>query len=85
MATLQLYTTEHCHLCEMALQLVLASPALAGHELELIDIAVESELIARYGHRIPVLRGGRRELDWPFGAAEIDTLSRELEEAPGRS
>lgn len=82
MATLQLYTTEHCQLCETALELILACPALAGHELELIDIAVESDFMARYGERIPVLRSGSRELDWPFGRTDLESLSREIEKAP---
>lgn len=82
MATLQLYTTEHCGLCEQALELILASPALAGHELELVDVALESDLLGRYGTRIPVLRSGDRELNWPFVATDLEALAREIEEAP---
>ncbi len=45
--------------------------------VETRDIARDPELMARYGLRIPVLRraGTARELDWPFGPADIRALA----------
>ena len=65
-----LYGTEHCHLCELAEQLV---TEILGTHFSKVDIADSVELTHDYGVRIPVLvdhlRG--RELNWPF---DSDTL-----------
>lgn len=80
---LHLYTTLGCHLCEQAESLL--APVLphinrlrrdAGLPplyLQRVEIADECVLAERYGVRIPVLRveGDSRELDWPFGQADI--------------
>ena len=61
--TLILYGREHCHLCELAQELLQTADLIA----QLIDIDSDPELGARYGLRIPVLRyPDGRELDWPF-------------------
>ena len=63
-----LYGRKHCHLCELAQELLQA----ANLSVQLIDIDSDPELGARYGLRIPVLRyPDGRELDWPFSQ---DTL-----------
>lgn len=66
-----LYTTSHCHLCELALQLALKhiSPEL----INLIEIANSNELIELYGTRIPVLThtDSFAELSWPFNEADL--------------
>jgi len=60
-----LYGTIGCHLCEQAKAIVI--PIAQRHHLllSLVDIAEESGFDA-YETRIPVLRLGSRELDWPF-------------------
>lgn len=65
---LTLYGRAHCHLCELAQEILQAS----GMSAQLIDIDADPELGARYGLRIPVLRyPDGRELDWPFS---LDTF-----------
>ncbi|MFN3714197.1 MAG: glutaredoxin family protein [Alcanivoracaceae bacterium] len=65
----ELLTTTGCHLCEQALTLIQrAAPRL---ELVLVDIGEQDALIERYGTRIPVLRQGGRELDWPFSLLDV--------------
>lgn len=60
---LTLYGREHCHLCELAQEILQTS----GMSAQLIDIDSDPELGARYGLRIPVLAyPDGRELDWPF-------------------
>ena len=71
MLRLQLYSTEHCSLCEQALDLLLSMPEMAGHELLVVDIAGSDELLARYGETIPVLKAGDAELCAPFDRAGI--------------
>ncbi len=70
--TLVLLTTTGCHLCEQAQALI--RRAAPGVDVELLDIATDDALIARYGERIPVLRCGERELAWPFGLLDIRAL-----------
>lgn len=77
MRRLLLYGTDGCHLCEIAADRVRqALPTRADPAaLELIDIAADDALLARYGMRIPVLRrADGSELDWPFGAQELATF-----------
>lgn len=63
-----LYGTLGCHLCEEAEALL--APLLNSYpcEIELIDIADDDALLARYGESIPVLRrlNDGAELKWPM-------------------
>ena len=63
---LELFMTEHCHLCEVAMDMLFNEPAMAGFQLSAVDIALQDELLNRYGEHIPVLRLEERELFWPF-------------------
>ena len=71
MRTLTLLTTDHCALCEQALDLLLRMPHLAGWKLQVIDIVDDDDLLARYGERIPVLRSADRELAAPITEAAL--------------
>lgn len=73
-----LYTTAGCHLCELALALLSqAAPAQlledAGIDLQLVDVANDTELFERYGVRIPVIQVASKgqELGWPFNEDEL--------------
>lgn len=68
-----LYTTSGCHLCERAEALI---HNMLGISVRLVDIADNTDLLERYGIRIPVLRrwDGAEELDWPFNTAAIQRL-----------
>ena len=74
MKSLTLYSTSHCHLCELAHVLLLPLPA--GFRLEIIDIADNEALLAQYGTRIPVLhrQDCKAELNWPFDAKDVALL-----------
>lgn len=68
---LQLFMTEHCHLCELAeAQINLIYPPLSWKKTE---IAYDDALLAHYGQTIPVLKrlDNQAELAWPFTAAQI--------------
>jgi hypothetical protein len=71
--TLTLYSTLGCHLCEEALAIIYPLLQPLGLELMERDIAASDELVASYGVRIPVvqLEGARRDLGWPFTAADL--------------
>ena len=65
--TYQLYHTEGCHLCEIAQTLIEQVDIHYQH----IDICENEALAERYGMSIPVLVQGKRELFWPFDAAQL--------------
>jgi len=50
-----LYRAQGCHLCEVALEVVLEVQAQVPFELELVDIGGDPELEAAYRERIPVV------------------------------
>ena len=69
---LNLYSTSHCHLCELAYSLVLQQ-GTNNIEVNLIEIAENAILLTRYGSRIPVLQrqDTQAELDWPLNETSI--------------
>ena len=69
MTPITLYQRDDCHLCDLALALLAQARA---PDFDSVFIDDDEDLEARYGARVPVLRDARgRELDWPFGAAEL--------------
>ncbi len=74
MASLILYSTVGCHLCEQAQGLVYAT---LGRTVPEVDIADDDGLLERYGVRIPVLKRTDTgdEIGWPFQAREIRLLA----------
>ncbi len=73
MRLLELMTTEGCHLCDLAVPLLIEGMDPEQFEVDLVDIAFEDVLVERYGTRIPVLRDAKSgvELDWPFTAPQL--------------
>jgi hypothetical protein len=75
MASLHLYSTVGCHLCEQAEELLQPFVTAGVFGLQIIDISTDDALIERYGIRIPVLAcdtgEGRLELGWPFDQAQV--------------
>jgi len=67
---LTLYSTEGCHLCEMAFELT--EQLNISHQVEVIDIVFDDVLFSRYGVTIPVLKFQESELNWPFGLQELN-------------
>ena len=84
MIYLTLYGTDGCRLCEEAEQRIGSVLNGLGMAVRLgpIDIAEDDALLTRYAIRIPVLRhaGTGRELDWPFGEAELEKFISSLTE-----
>jgi Glutaredoxin-like domain (DUF836) len=67
-----LYSTSHCHLCDLALKLVMQTSEQI--EIHIIDIAEDDSLFQQYGLRIPVLqrKDTQIELNWPFCPIDVD-------------
>ena len=73
---LSLYQRDHCHLCDLALEVLAGARA---PDFDSVFIDGDDALEARYGLRVPVLRDEARgiELDWPFDAGRVrDFLDR---------
>lgn len=68
MYRLDLMTTEGCHLCDDAVDILQQGLEPGEAEVDLVDIVYDETLMVRYATRIPVLvdRVGGGELDWPF-------------------
>ena len=68
---LELLVTASCSRCDDALDWLLSMPELAGRKLVTRDVMDDEALLDRYADRVPVLRTGRAELDWPFDAEAL--------------
>ena len=66
-----LYVTDHCELCDRALDMIISSPMIGGNMLTTVDISLSDRLFAQYGEAIPVLVVGTTRLNWPFTVDDI--------------
>ncbi|MDR9828680.1 glutaredoxin family protein [Vibrio sp. FNV 38] len=64
-----LFSTEGCHLCELAFSLL--EQAGVAEQVNIVDIAFDDALFVRYGVTIPVLNFNNNELNWPFDKADL--------------
>ena len=77
---LVLYVRRDCHLCaDMHRELAALAPR-RGFSLSLVDIDSDAGLIARYGHKVPVLVGGDEEICHYF--LDQEQLAGYLKRAP---
>ena len=70
--SLILYSTEGCHLCEIAERLLRSMPELRRTTVDVVDIVDDDALVSRYGTTIPVLATeAGAELAWPFNVDDV--------------
>ncbi|NQY63916.1 MAG: glutaredoxin family protein [Alteromonadaceae bacterium] len=69
-----LYSSDGCHLCEQALELILQQ--ITADEIEIVDIVDDEKLVELYGVHIPVLEriDTGTKLFWPFSSDELANL-----------
>lgn len=73
---LTLLGTRGCHLCDQAELLLQQAGAARALSWQYCDIALDEDLVVRYGSRIPVLLAADgRELCWPFSLLDILSLA----------
>ena len=72
-----LYTTQHCSLCDAALDVLLSLPEVRGFSLRTLDIAMDEDLLNEFGARIPVIALGDAQLDAPFDAPTLQRWLRD--------
>jgi len=72
---LSFYTTDGCHLCEEAKDLLqqLLAQQPERFQVEVVDIIESNDLVEQYGTRIPVVvrEGAQQDLGWPFDYLEL--------------
>jgi hypothetical protein len=73
MQSFLLFSTQACHLCELAETLLISGLDPELHQIDVIDIAYNDQLLESYGERIPVLKNEQtnEELGWPFDADQL--------------
>ena len=57
-----LYVRRDCHLCAEMHRDLLGLGRRLPFAVELVDIDSDADLVARYGHKVPVLVGGDEEI-----------------------
>jgi uncharacterized membrane protein len=67
-----LYSRKDCKLCDQALSDLEALQDKIPHELIIVDIDEEPELLASYGERVPVVEAGPYKLDAPFDLRKLE-------------
>ena len=74
---LTLYGTKGCHLCDEAEVLLAQAQMAVAFQWQYIDIALDDNLVKKYGIRIPVLRKTtEQELSWPFSLLDVVEFAR---------
>ena len=67
-----LYGTKGCHLCDNAEQLLIQAQCVLPITWQYIDIALDENLVTKYGSKIPVLVNPEGHvLYWPFSLLDI--------------
>lgn len=73
MSTLIFYTTEGCHLCVFAEQMLAEIQRNRECAIDFIDISSDESLVDLYGIRIPVVKNKETsiEIAWPFQLEDL--------------
>lgn len=84
---LVLYSTDCCHLCDIAKEILINNAQHLPVEIAEQDIAFSDELMNKYGTKIPVLKNevNKDELCWPFNDMEcVNWLNAQLHKSKKR-
>ena len=70
---LVLYSSQQCHLCDIALELLKQTIDIERLDFEKVDVKADHNLFYLYGARIPVLKrmDNQQELGWPFDQTQL--------------
>ncbi len=69
-----MYSTDGCHLCDVAEQLLIEVLDCTKHQVDVVDIAFDDQLLEKYGATIPVLidEASQEALYWPFDQEQLE-------------
>ncbi len=71
MMVVKLFSRQGCHLCDEALEHLNTLQAIYPHQVEVVDIEQDSQLLQRYALIIPVVQVGPYELKAPFTLQDL--------------
>lgn len=73
MKSLIMYSSEGCHLCEIALDMINMFTDNSKFQIKETEISDSYELMEKYGIRIPVVKveDSEEELGWPFTPQQL--------------
>ena len=68
-----LYSTDGCHLCELAKDVLISTGLDVAKDIHIVDIIEDEKLLDAYKESIPVVmnRYTGDRLFWPFDAADV--------------
>lgn len=71
-----LYSTEGCHLCDMAKDVLVNAGLDPNHHIDTVDIMSDSTLLEAYKESIPVVMNTRtqKRLFWPFNKQDVEEV-----------
>lgn len=77
---LELMTTQGCHLCNDATEVLLQVLNSDCFSVDLVDIAFDDQLMERYATQIPVVvcPATGAELNWPFSPEQLRCFSQQV-------
>ncbi|WNO11212.1 glutaredoxin family protein [Teredinibacter sp. KSP-S5-2] len=78
-----LYTTDGCHLCDLAIEAV--EQSCIAIDLIEVDITSDKQLVELYGIRIPVIKDRQtgKEIGWPFNDVSFSQWYESLANSRG--
>lgn len=76
---LKVYSTESCSLCEQVIEKLFALTHSYGIDLTIIDVALDDDLLSRYGEYIPVLEIEDKVLRSPFNEEKMRLFLEKLD------
>lgn len=73
MREMLLMSTLGCHLCDVAIEILVQHMDPSQFVVDVVDIAEDDLLVEKYGVRIPVLvdEASGQELGWPFDEEQL--------------
>lgn len=84
MALIEIYTRAHCHLCDVAKEIVAPIAAAEGVDVALVDVDSDPELARSYGQQVPVVFIGGRKA-FKYHVDDKHRLQRLIQKARGGS
>jgi 5,10-methenyltetrahydromethanopterin hydrogenase len=71
-----LYSTEGCHLCNIAKEVLINVGLDANEDIHIVDIIEDEELLNTYKESIPVVMNTKtnERLFWPFNAENVKEI-----------
>jgi uncharacterized membrane protein len=81
MMIVTLYTRQDCHLCQQTVADLEALQTMVPHELKLVDVDSDPQLLKQYGTAIPVVVAGPYTLKAPIERMDLEITLRAVQQS----